>query len=685
MKRIFLSVVLLVLMTSSVAVAELVLPAVFSDHMVLQRERPVPVWGKADADQAVTVQLMEADNPRPLAQAFTVADVAGHWRAELPAQAAGGPYRLVVRGGDEIVLEDVYLGEVWLCSGQSNMEWPVRLTKNAAAEIAGSADPLLRHFDVPRTVAGEPQWDTDASWTMASPETVPGYTAVGYYFARQLRNRLGVAVGLVNSSWGGTRIEPWMPPRMLTAYPDVAADLELLEERLAAYKADPSAAEAMAEAMRSAYEAEVSERQGLATRGGVGLEQRWMEPGHDVSGWGTMSLPVAWERAGVEALEAYNGVVWFRREVTIPDAWVGRELALNLGPIDDVDSTYVNGELVGTTDFSTRNSWTVDRRYAVSGDVVTNTTLTVVVRVGDWYGDGGISGESSQMWLSLEEGGEKVSLAGPWLYQKEETVVIGQERPAAPPGEPSLGGATARTPTALYNGMICPVKPYGIRGAIWYQGESNASEATRYRSLMPGLIEGWRGDWNDAEMPFGIVQLANFMRERETPGDSAWAELRDAQLHTAKTMEKVGLAVTIDIGEANDIHPRNKQDVGARLASWAMAEAYGQPGAGYSGPMFAKAFRQDSRFVVTFDLFGSQLAVRGGGKPVGFAVAGEDRVWHRAEARIEGDRVEVWCDAVPEPVALRYGWADNPTRANLVNAQGLPASPFRTDDWNTTK
>ncbi|MEQ9460414.1 MAG: sialate O-acetylesterase [Phycisphaeraceae bacterium] len=663
----------------SSAWATLQLPSVFGDHMVLQRDQEIPVWGKADAGQAVTVQLLEVDNPRPLAQGFTQADAQGRWRIDLQEQPAGGPYRLVVRGGDVVTLDDVYLGEVWLCSGQSNMEWPVRLSNNADAEAMAADDPLIRHFDVPRTISPLPLDDTESVWTVASPSTVPHYTAVGYFFARELRNKLGVPVGLINSTWGGTRIEPWMPPHSLAEYPELLAEAEAAAEKARSFTGSVEEAATEVEREQEAYTRAVAERRRRVIEGGTGLADGWAEPGLDVSDWTNMAVPGNWEDSGIEEFDAFDGVVWYRRTFDIPASWVGRDLVLELGGIDDIDTTYVNGTEVGKTGFDAGDHWRKPRVYQVPGTLITGLRVTLAIRVGDWYYAGGFNGTARDILVRLAEprpGSQEtvVRLAGVWKAKIDAAGVAGPMPPA--PASAALGDATNRTPTALYHGMIQPVLPYGIRGAIWYQGESNASEAERYRDLMPGLINAWRADWGDEAMPFGIVQLANFMEVRTDPRESAWAELRDAQLNTAKTMDNVGLAVIIDIGEADDIHPRNKQDVGSRLARWAMADAYGQEGVGWSGPMFDRAFFVDNKVIVTFDLFGSRLATRDGSAPAGFAVQDEMGTWHWAEARIEGDRVEVWCDEVPSPVAIRYAWADNPVSANLVNTEKLPASPF---------
>jgi sialate O-acetylesterase len=390
--------------------------------------------------------------------------------------------------------------------------------------------------------------------------------------------------------------------------------------------------------------------------GGLG----WADPAADDSSWKTMNLPAAWEGAG---LPGFDGVVWFRRIVELPEAWAGREAVLHLGPIDDIDTTWVNGTKVGET-----GVWTAPRDYKVPAKVLKAGRNVVAVRVLDTGGGGGIYGQPGQMKLSGS--GEEVALAGAWKYK--DSVPLGKCGPV--PARPDQGNPNVVT--VLYNGMIAPILPAAIRGAIWYQGESNAGKPAQYRTLLPTMIRDWRGRFSGGEFPFLIVQLANFMAVQTRPSEGGWAELREAQLWTAQNVPKTGLAVITDIGDAADIHPKNKQDVGKRLALNALAIAHGRKLV-CSGPIYREMKARDGKIELRFDHVGGGLVARGDALK-GFAIAGEDGAFEWADAVIEGDAVVVSSPKVPRPAAARYGWASNPI-GNLFNREGLPASPFRTD------
>jgi len=475
------------------APAGLRLPAVFGDNMVLQRGMPVPVWGWADPGEQITVTFRQQKRTATAAQD-------GRWMLKLDSLEPGGPFELSVAGKQAITFKNVLVGDVWICSGQSNMEWILKNTNDAQEEIERSTNPHLRHFAVKKAVADAPQTDCTGSWQECNPNTSPTFTAVGYYFGRKLQKDLGVPIGLIHTSWGGTAIEPWTSVKAMEADPEIkAAVLDAWSARVKQYEAD--------------------------------LKK--------------------WEEAAAAA----------KRE------------------------------------------------------------------------------------------GKPV------------------------PRKPGLPMA----PGALYNAMIAPLIPYAITGAIWYQGESNAGRAILYRKQLPLMIKNWRDDWGQGEFPFLIVSLANFMARKDQPSDSAWAELREAQAMTAASVPKAGLAITIDVGDAKDIHPRDKKTVGERLALAALAIAYGK-NIVYSGPVFESMKIEGSSVRLTFKHVGSGLVAKGESLK-GFAVAGQDRQFHWADARIEGNNTVVLsCKDVPQPVAVRYAWADNP-ECNLYNKEGLPAVPFRTDDW----
>ncbi len=635
---------------SSTATADVRLPHIFGDHMVLQQGRPIPVWGWAEAGEKVTVTI-EGNT------ASVAADAEGRWMVKLPALKAGGPCELTVKGNNTITCTDVLIGEVWICSGQSNMEWPVSQTNNAEQEIANADLPQIRHFDVANTTAFTRQRDCNGAWSVCSPQTVPGYTAVGFYFGRYLHKQLNVPIGLVNTSWGGTVAEAWTRAEALSTLPDFAGTLEQIEK----VAKDPEKVTREYQKQLADWNASVEK----ADKGSGSAGLKWAEPSLDISDWKDMELPQLWETV----IGDIDGVIWFRKTFKAPESWQGKELVVELGAIDDEDVTFLNGKKIGET--TGEGSYNKPRQYKVAADIVRTGDNVVAVRAYDYLLNGGFSGKSDQMKVYPVGQPEKaVSLAGAWKYKIALDLATLPPRP-----RPPISLENPNSPTVLYNAMIAPLVPYGIRGAIWYQGESNADRAQQYQVLFPTMIRNWRSDWGQGDFPFIFVQLANFMKVREDPSDSSWARLREAQLMTL-SLPNTGMAVIIDIGQADDIHPRNKQDVGKRLALWALANIYGKTVV-YSGPLFKYMDIVGNQAVIHFDHVGAGLVAKDG--PLkGFAIAGKDGRFVWADARIEGDALIVSSDKVAQPAAVRYAWADNPV-CNLYNKDGLPASPFRTD------
>ena len=506
----------LLLVNAGAALADIKLPAVISDNMVLQGNKKVSIWGWAEPGEEVIVSVSWHN----MMWAVT-AGKNGKWMFKMNSPKMGGPYEMTISGKNTITIKNILVGEVWVCSGQSNMQMSVQASANAKEEISAANYPNIRLFTVARKVATEPQSDCVGNWTSCSSQTIPAFSAVAYYFGRELHEELDVPIGLIHTSWGGTPAEAW-------------------------------------------------------TRRGILKEESNFAP----------------------ILERY----------------------------DDAVAKYPQAKK-----------------------------------------------EYEQKLIEWKEAAEKAKAEG------EKT----PRRPGAP-----RGPEHPHSPAGLYNAMIAPLIPYGIGGAIWYQGESNASRAYQYRKLFPAMIQNWRKDWGQDKFPFLFVQLANFMAVKPEPADSAWAELREAQLMTL-ALPNTGMAVIIDIGEADDIHPKNKQDVGKRLALWALAGSYGKELV-YSGPIYKSMKIKGNKIILYFDHVGGGL-IAGGDEPLkGFAIAGTDRqsglgpaetgkfVW--ADAKIDGDSIVVSSDEVSTPAAVRYGWADNPV-CNLYNEEGLPASPFRTDDW----
>jgi sialate O-acetylesterase len=635
------------LVVSTVAHGAIDLPAIISDNMVLQRSARTPIWGRGAAGEKVSVSVADVT-------ADATADAAGHWRVDLDLRIVpeDGPFDMVIKASDTITIRNVVIGEVWLCSGQSNMEWTVQNTNDFPNESAAADLPMIRHFQVQKRIAPEPTKELAGQWVVASPATVGGFTAVGYYFGREIHRKIGKPVGLINSSWGGTYAEAWTSDDQLAGDEHYAKAIEL---RQLGFSDAPRA-----EAIFAQANADWEDKYLPKDEKNEGFENGWASADSATTDWKTMRLPKLWQNAGIH----HNGVIWFRKDVQVSSDAAGKPATLNLGPIDDGEITYVNGTKVGQT-----QGWNVPRTYELPAGTLRAGQNVIAVRVWDEGGNGGIYGAPEQMSLTFKDG-EPVSLAGDWLYRIEREFTVDASKLPPRPQEPAT--RNPNQPAVLYNGMIAPIIPYGIRGAIWYQGESNAGNHLRYRDLMSRLIEGWRKDFDRGEFPFYIVQLANFMARQAEPTDTAWARMRDVQRQIAETVPNTGLAVTIDIGEEKDIHPRNKQDVGKRLAAIAIARDYGQL-VEYSGPRYAGHTTEGDKLRVTFK-HGKGLTAKGG-KLEGFAIAGADGKFVWADGAIDGDSVILTAPGVTAPTMVRYAWADNPA-ATLYNAAGFPAVPF---------
>jgi sialate O-acetylesterase len=645
---------------SLLAQETLAMPRIFGDHMVLQRQQPIPFFGTSTPGATITVKLENQFST-------TTVKPDGTWSLKLRPREAGGPYTLQVSGGGYLRFEDVMVGEVWVASGQSNMELSIG-QQNDVEKARQEANPNLRMFTVGRRAPDKPAKDVDGFWLPANSESVSFMSAVGYWFGNDLRKWLDVPVGIIHTSWGGTPAEAWTRREALTENPALAY---LVKDYLAGLKDYPK--------RRAVYEKELAAYKARAyakDTGNEGAINGWQSRTLYTGSWKPVKLPNLIE---VTQNDQMDGAVWFRRTVKIPEEWVGKTLVVELGTIDDFDDTYFNGRRIGGID-NTREYWyAVPRRYTISpGLVRTGADNVIAIRVFDQSGSGGFTGMADTMRIFPADGsGGSIPLAGEWISKVERRIdppdpaTVGKEpdRPYGP-GHPWV-------PSSLWNGMVAPFVPYGIRGVIWYQGESNADRAHEYRELFPALIRDWRHSWGQGDFPFHFVQLANYTARLDAPGDSPWAELREAQT-MALQLPNTGMALTIDIGEANDIHPKNKQEVGRRLALQALAKQYGIDVA-FRGPSYREFQVVEDAVRVRFDN-AKGLKTVDGRPPAGFALAGEDHQFHWANATIEGDTIVLRSPQVPKPVAVRYAWANNPD-VNLYNEAALPAEPFRTDDW----
>ena len=635
--------------------AKVSLPPFFSDNMVLQHSSPVRFFGTAEAGADVSVK---ASWTRKTFK--TTADEEGNWCVFLNTPAPGGPHTITVSdGGEPLTLGNILSGEVWLCGGQSNMEMSMRdKVIGGDEDIAAAASYKgIRLLRAVKSTSAHPQesigFEGSGGWETCSSESLPPFSAAAFYFGKKLNEELGIPVGLIESCWGGTIIEAWTSAATLGRIGRYQETLDLL----AALPKDR-------EGMRKSFEENVAkwERRMAAVdpafKDGVPV---WGLPGADVSDWIEGTVPGFLQMQGIPGM---HGFFWMRKDVEIPESWAGKDLVLKVGAVDDNDFTYFNGQWVGHTESCIRQSV-----YNIPGNLVKPGINTIAVRVEDTGGMSGILGGDDILRLCLSDD-EYIPLSGKWLCK--ETISQGEA-----PVFPVNGEDGMNNPTGLFNAMIYPLRDICIRGVIWYQGESNSSDAEGYKVLMPAMIRDWRQTWG-YDFPFYYAQIANYMDKQTGPERSEWAELREAQLESL-AVEGTGMAVLIDIGEEKDIHPKNKVEVGRRLALNALANTYGK-NIEFSGPVYSgyKIVKGGIRVGFTH---AEGLSTADGKVVKGFYIAGPDRVFHKAEAVIEGNGVFVFCHEVDNPVSVRYAWANNP-ECNLVNGVGLPASPFRTDRWN---
>lgn len=631
--------------------AEVRLSPIFQSGMVLQQGRNTQIFGTGNPGEHVWIDLSGS-------KAEAIAGSDGRWFVGVRTPKAGGPYTLAIRdaAGKTQRLTDVLVGEVWFCSGQSNMEWEANWFNGRRFEIGDTNFPNLRMFKHTKRVSANPRYDALGTWEKPNAENTRAFSLVGFLFARQLHQKLNVPVGIICSAWGGTPAESWIDMPGLSGRPELASLVQKYQQ-----SANPGS-----DVLRQ-YQQAVEAWRTVAFDPGSRIS--WAGPTvEEPVAWRDIDLPAAFETKGV----TYDGVTWVRKTVDIPATLAGKDLTLELGPIDDFDTTYFNGEKVGQTGPEVANAYAAPRKYTVPGALVKAGPNVIAIRVIDTGGGGGLTGPGP---MRIGDGETFVSLAGTWSYRIAIDFVDPEQLKRFTAPTPPVGMDDPWLPTSLFNGMVASVAPYSMKGAIWYQGESNVGRAAEYSVLFPEMIRAWRRVWNDPNLAFNFVQLASYNTPGDSTTDSSWAELRESQTDALK-LPNVGMAVAIDIGEQNDIHPFKKGEVADRLARVALVKSYGKR-VESMGPTLRGFKLLDGAIRLRFT-HAKGLKTNDGGPVRGFAIAGIDGKYFPAEVTIDREELVLRNPNVKRPVSVRYGWADF-SPANLVNGEGLGAPPFRTD------
>ncbi len=626
-------------MVSITANAQIRLPKFFGDNMVLQRNGSIPIWGWANANEKIVVQFNKQIKT-------TQADKAGNWMVRLNAENAGGPYALNIIGKNNLQLKNILIGDVWLYSGQSNMEWTVGQSDNATKEIATAKYPFIRHMKIQRALNSLPDEDIEnTEWKVCDSNTVADFTGVGYFFARNIYEDTKVPIGLINSTWGGTNIETWISregfessdefKEMITGMPKINLD-SLNNERN----------------KNTIIKIEANQESKIKN---IDVSH-FKDIDFDDTRWPLMSIPQLWEE---QALGEIDGIVWLRNTILLNANDVTENGIIELSKIDDDDITYLNGIKVGST-----NSWDTKRKYTIPSNILKEGKNVIAVRVADNGGGGGIYGDSVDVKLTLNN--RTISLQGKWKYQVESI---------------QKNTASNSLPSLCYNAMIAPLIPYAFKGVLWYQGESNAERSIQYRKAFPLLINDWRKKFSNKNSAFYFVQLASFNTQGNSNNGCGWAELREAQTKTL-SLPNTGMVVTTDlVTDPKDIHPTNKQDVGKRLAAIALNNLYNKKMV-CSGPTYKSIQIKGNQIILSFDNIGSGLSTKEkSGYIKGFEIAGEDKVFNSAQAIIKDNTVIVSSEKILKPIVVNFGWMGDATKCNLFNKEGFPAVPFRTVEW----
>ncbi|TVZ37915.1 sialate O-acetylesterase [Alteromonadaceae bacterium 2753L.S.0a.02] len=642
MKKLLLILVSFTSFFSAFIWAEVKLPQLLSDGLVLQRDTENKIWGWAANNEKVTIIL----DGKTIASSTTKNNA---WQVGLPPQTAGGPHKITVVGKDNDIkyINDVYFGDVWVASGQSNMQTTLsRIEEMFPDAIPTANSPLVREFTVPRIMNFKaPQQDlSGGAWEPSTPDKIADHSAVAYFFGKKIHETQKVPVGILGANFGGSPAECWISREALKQYPEEYKSIENFK--------DDAYLQSLQDADKKdsdAWYAQLNDNDEGSTSA-----VKWYENAYNDSNWQKINVPSVWENEGIEPM---SGLVWFRKTIDLPENVADQPAFLRLGVIVDADIAYINGQQVGRTWYRYP-----PRRYKVEPGIVKpgKNVITLRVRVDNKQGE-----FVAEKPYYLEVGDTKVDLTGEWKY-KISNVVTPPPAQRFIPYKQALG---------CYNGMLAPLFNMKIKGVIWYQGESNADRSEQYQELFPQLIQEWRDKWQQGNFPFLYVQLANYMTDPEEPSDGGWAKLRYAQFLTLQKAENTAMAVITDVGEWNDLHPLNKKAVGERLALTAQALAYGDRDIVYSGPLYKSLEREKNKLIISFDHVGDGLIAKHG-KLGGFAIAGEDGEYVWAKAKIKKNKVIVWHKSIKKPVSVRYAWRNDPKNANLYNKNGLPASVF---------
>ncbi len=640
MNKLKIAVIVMFFIQSNGVFSQIKLPKLISDGVVLQRNEKVKIWGWASPNEKITLNFKSKNY-------LTEADKEGNWAILLPAQKAGGPYEMVLKASNEIKVKDILFGDVWICSGQSNMELPMERVKEKYGEIIkNSKNDNIRQFLVPdKYDFKQPQTDLDSgNWLSANPENVLQFSAVAYFFAKEINEKTQVPIGLINTALGGSPVESWMSERALKAFPKAFDEAQKFKNDDLIKQIEDSDKK-----RNDDWYAFVN----ASDKGLLDKNEQWNQANIDDNNWSKMAIPGYWAE---QSIGKVNGAVWFRKEINVPKSMVGKPAKLFMGRIVDQDFVYVNGEFVGTTGYQYP-----PRRYEVKSTVLKEGKNTIAVRVINNSGSGGFVLEKPYY---LAVGNDTIDLKGEWKYK------LGVEM------KPLQGPTFIRwKPEGLYNAMIAPLLNLKIKGVLWYQGESNTGNPFGYKEAFSTMITDWRTKWGQGNFLFLFVQLTNYMEEYPEPRESNWAALRQSQLETL-SVPNTGMAVTIDVGEWNDIHPLNKEAVGHRLALLARKMTYGETKITASSPMPSTATFENDKAIISFANVGGGLTIKKGTELESFAISNDGIHFVWAKAKISGNKVEVWNEKISNPTVVRYAWDNNPAAANLFSKEGLPATPF---------